>query len=163
MVFINRTIISLLITISLVIGVAKNGFSQSDRNGKIVAFHPSVGNSINVYEKKELALFTEYNDSLFESAQLVKYSVDDYTILFKTIDNRSFEKLISIQELDTIYARIEKIKPINKTSPQVDYVFDKEETEEMQKRAARIENVHMIAEISFQIIFVLLEILAQSY
>ncbi len=141
-------------------GLIQNGSSQDDRNGRIVAFHPAVGNSINLLEKKEFQLFTEYNDSLFESAQLVKYSADSYSILVKTISDQSFEKPITIQELDAIYAKIEKEKS---TKTVVDDYVEKKPPKEEQKRANRSESAYMIAEITLQIVFVFLEILALSY
>lgn len=142
------------------LGITQNGISQDERNGRIVAFHPSVGNSINLSEKKEFQLFTEYNDSLFESVQLAKYSADTYSILVKTTTDQSFEKPITIQELDAIYSKIEKAKPA-KTF--VDDYLEQRPTKEEQKRANRSESAYMIAEITFQIVFVLLEILANSY
>lgn len=147
-------------------GFVKNGISQTDRNGKIVAFHPSVGNSITLDEKKEFSLFTEYNDSLFESAQLFKYSVDTtYAVLFKTTNEKSFEKQISIKELDAIYASIEKRRPAT-TNTTVDDYFEKKPTKEEieeQKKANRKESAEMIAEISFQVIYTILIILANNW
>ena len=81
----------------LLFGSAKNNFSQTDTvNGKIVAFHPSVGMGIDLLEKKQFSLFSEYTDSLFQSAQLVKYSTERYAVMIKTTNGQSFEKPISI-------------------------------------------------------------------
>lgn len=136
-------------------------WSQTTHSGKIVAFHPSVGNAITVKEKKEYDLFKEYNDSLFESAQLVKYSSDSFAILIKTTTGQSFEKPAGRQELDAIYAAIEKVKPFQRSAD--DYVFDKTEEEERQKRINRSENIQFAVEVTLQIVFVFLEILAQAY
>lgn len=147
----------------LFFSITKTSIAQTDiEKGKIIAFHPSVGNAITIWEKKEFNLFTEYTDSLFQSAELVKYANEKYTVLVKTTNGQSFEKPIFTSELDTIYSTIEKIKPAPKTNTD-DYFEDKAEREARQKRVARAESVQMIAEISFQIIFVLLEILAYSY
>lgn len=163
----NKQIFSFLFSLFfLLFGFAINGNSQIDNaRGVIVAFHPSVGNSINLSEKKELELFTEYNDSLFESAQLVKYSSESYTILFKSTKNESFEKAISIKELDEIYSKIEHSKPATKTLATADNTereLSKEEQEKIKKKEEHYESIQTIAEITFQIIFVLLEILAQN-
>lgn len=159
----TSTLLNLLFLFFISFGVAENGISQTDRNGKIVAFHPSVGNSLTLSEKKEFSLFSEYNDSLFESAQLVKYSIDSYAVLFKNTKGKSFEKPISVQELDAIYAGIEKIKPAAVITPSDDYVEKKALSKEEQKRADRHESAEMIAEISFEIIYAILVILADWY
>ncbi len=150
----------------LLFGSVKNSISQIDEtNGKIVAFHPSVGISINLSEKKEFAIFTEYNDSLFESAQLVKYSIDNYSVLIKTTKGQSFEKPISIQELDGIYASIEKIKQGNVVAPNTstdDYV-EGNHPKEKEFKKHKSETAYYVTEITIQILFVFLEFLAQSY
>lgn len=150
----------------LLFGFPQKGNSQIDEtNGIIVAFHPSVGNSINLTEKKEFNFFPEYNDSLFESAQLVKYSNDRYTVLFKTTKGGSFEKAITTGELDELYASVEKVKPAEKapaTNNSGEKKLSKEELEKQQKRDDHYESVQTIAEITFQIIFVLLEICANN-
>jgi len=150
----------------LLFGFSQKGNSQIDEaNGIIVAFHPSVGNAINLSEKKEFNFFSEYNDSLFESAQLVKYSNNRYTVLFKTTKGGSFEKPITTDELDEIYASVEKVKPAEKALPTNDggeKKLTKEELEKQQKKDDHYESVQTIAEITFQIIFVLLEIWAGS-
>lgn len=158
-----KTYLVLFFIFFLLFGSAKNGCSQIyDANGIIVAFHPSVGNAIDLSEKKELNLFPEYNDSLFESAQLIKYSNDRYALLFKTTKGGSFEKPITIKELDEIYFNIEKVKPSAKSSSD-DYVDNKASKKSSEKRENRSENVQIAAEITLQIIFVFLEILANSY
>lgn len=160
------TLLKLFFLFFMSFGFNKNGISQTDRNGKIVAFHPSVGNSITISEKKEFSLFTEYNDSLFESAQLVKYRVDStYAVIIKTTNGKSFEKPIGIKELDAIYASIEKLKPAS-TKTTVDDYFDKKPTKEeieAKKKADRKESAEMIAEISFQVIYTILIILANNW
>lgn len=148
----------------LLLGLAENCNSQTnDGNGKIVKIHPSIGNSINLSEKKEFQLFTEYNDSLFESAHLVKYTDSSYTILIKTTTGKSFEKPISIKELDAIYASIEKIRPAGTTPPADDKIEKKptqEELEKQRKRENYYDSAQTIAEITFQIIYTLLLICA---
>ncbi len=149
----------------LLLGFAENCIAQTiDETGKIVKIHPSIGNSIDLSEKKEFQLFTEYNDSLFESAHLVKYGDENYTILIKTTTGKSFEKPISINELDAIYANIEKVKPA--PNSQADEVSErklsKEELEKQQKKESHYDSIRTIAEISFQVIFVLLEIIAHN-
>lgn len=162
----NKKLFQILFFIfAISFGFAKNSNSQTYKNGKIVAFHPSVGNSIDLSEKKQFLLFTEYNDSLFESAQLIKYNFDSFSVLFKTTKAESFEKSITIKELDEIYGFIEKAKPAA-TSLNDDYVDKKptkEKQEKQKKREDHYDSVQIVAEITFQIIFVLLEILAQSY
>lgn len=163
----TSSLLKFLFLFSIGLGVVKNCLSQTERNGKIVAFHPSVGNSITLSEKKEFSLFTEYNDSLFESAQLIKYHVDTtFAVIIKTTNGKSFEKPIGIKELDAIYASIEKLKPISSKNTAVDDYFDKKPTKEeieAKKKADRKESAEMIAEISFQIIYVILVVLANNW
>ena len=156
----TSTLLNLLFLLFISFGFTENGISQTDRNGKIVAFHPSVGNSLTLSEKKEFFLFSEYNDSLFESAQLVKHNIDTYTVLIKTTKGQSFEKSISIQELDAIYASIEKIKPQTKATD--DYVV-KPQSKEKEIKTDKFEAGYIAAQITLQVIFVLLEILAHAY
>lgn len=157
--FQKRPILILICILFILFGYTKSSISQTDKNGKIVAFHPSVGNSINLQEKKEFGIFTEYNDSLFESAQLVKYNSESYTVLLKTTNGQSFEKPISIQELDALYANIEKVKPVITD----DYVEVNKPKEKQFKKDNRSESAQIVAEITIQIVFVLLEILAHTY
>ncbi len=146
------------------LGIAKNSFSQNDGNGKIVAFHPSAGNTITLEEKKTFEIFSEYSDSLFQSAQLVKYSADNYSVLIKTISGESFEKPIAIKELDDIYARIEKVKPAKSlTKPEEDYVEEKQTSDKKIKKDNRSETGYIVGEIVLQVLFVFLEILAKTY
>ena len=156
----NKLFLKLFLLFFISLGYAKTGIAQSDKNGKIVAFHPSVGNSINLSEKKEFLLFTEYNDSLFESAQLIKYDIDSYTVLFKTTTGQSFEKPIPVHELDAIYSNIEKTKPAASSTD--DYV-EKNQSKEKEIKKDRSQTGFIVAEITIQIVFVLLEILAHSY
>ena len=158
----TSTLLNLFFLVLISFGIAENAISQTEGNGKIVAFHPSAGNSITLSEKKEFFLFSEYNDSLFESAHLVKYSPANYAVLFKNTKGRSFEKPISVKELDCIYEKIEKVKPAVVITPTEDYVEKKALTKEEQKKIDRIEGAQMIAEISFQIIYTLLVILANN-
>lgn len=161
--FKKQIFLNLLCFFFLLFGNAKNGISQTDdRTGKIIAFHPSVGNSLDLSEKKEFGVFTEYNDSLFESAQLVKYSIDRYSVLVKTKNGQSFERPISIKELDAIYAGIEKLKPLSSTVETDDYVVEKPAKEKEIKKS-RNDTAYIIGEITLQILFVFLEVLAHSY
>ena len=111
-------------------------------------------------------LFPEYTDSLFQSAQLVKHSNDRYSIMIKTTNEKNFEKPISINNLDTIYAIIEKENPIPLNTVTDDYIAKKPSQEyllKQKKRQDQYDSVKTVAEITFQILFVLLEILAQAY
>ncbi len=157
----TSTILSFFFLFFVSLGFVKNANSQTTTNGKIVAFHPSVGNSITVSEKKELQLFTEYNDSLFESAQLIRYSADSYSVLIKTTKGNSFEKPVSLYELDAIYATIEKVKPFASTKSNDDYLTT--ETDKQVKRKDHSESVFMMIEVSFQVLFLFFEIMNFAY
>jgi hypothetical protein len=84
---------------------------QDDANGRIIAFHPNAGNTITQSEKSEFGIFREYNDSLFDVAQLIKYNDSTYRILIKTVDGKSILKNTDQQELNAIYAAIDKVRP----------------------------------------------------
>lgn len=116
-------------------------------------------------KKKQFALFPEYTDSLFQSAELVKYSNGDFKVLIKTTNGQSFEKPISTKELDDIYAKIEKVNPskIVTSNPLLDdYVEEKYNSKQKDARKSRSETASIIAEVTIQILFVFLEILAHS-
>jgi hypothetical protein len=131
--------------------------SAQDPGGKIIAFHPSVGNLVDAYEKKHYDIFTEYNDSLFESAQLVRYSDSSYTILVKTKGHDSFEKPAGRQQLDDIYNSIEKISPKITPNPE-----EREKAimaeEERRKRERRAEVWGEIGDASVQTLVIFLEV-----
>ncbi|MCX6295042.1 MAG: hypothetical protein NTX97_03070 [Bacteroidetes bacterium] len=127
------------------IGGIENGFSQTGQNGTIIAFHPSLGKTVDQKEKKDFGLFPEYTDSLFESAQLVKYAVDSFTVLFKTKIGKSFERPISIHELDKIYATIEQANP----SSTVETKNEEDSKEREIKRRKRNETANNIGEITY--------------
>lgn len=144
-------------------GFTKNCFSQTNSGGKIVALHPSVGNTIDAIENKKFNLFPEYNDSLFESAQLIKYNDSSYTFLIKTIKNQSFERVATFNELQTAYHKIEKIQP--KIDPTLNEKDDYREADEQYsqkdklKRERRAETANIVGEIAYQSLMIVLEIL----
>jgi hypothetical protein len=109
--------------------------SQTAENGKVVALHPSIGNTIDIKEKKQFSLFPEYTDSLFESAQLIKYNDTTYTFLIKTTSGKSFERAAKFHEMQKDYATIESIKPaqVVNSEKKTDYYSPKEENNEKAK------------------------------
>lgn len=164
--FKKSKLLSPVLLLFILLGSVKIGISQTDEaNGKIVAFHPSLGTILNLSEKKQFNLFTEYTDSLFQSAQLVKYTNERYSVLIKTTNGQSFEKPITITELDAIYAKIEKIKPASAVTQEPlldDYVQEKYSSKQKEVKKNRSETAYIIAEVTIQILFVFLEILAQG-
>jgi hypothetical protein len=96
------------------ISIAQQAFDE----GIVVALHPSVGLTITKDEKKEFALFPEYNDSIFESAHYIKYNDSTYTFLFRKTDGSKLEKSVTKTETDKMYAQIEKIKPASTINKQ---------------------------------------------
>lgn len=142
----------------IVFVLSESLYAQTEKNGKIVAFHPSAGNSLDLSEKKKYAIFTEYNDSLFESAQLIKYSSDSYSVLIKTVNGKSFEKPAAIRELDSIYAAIEKVKPTAFANA-ITETENKLTAEEKRKRERRAEIADTLAQISYQSFIIILDII----
>ncbi|MFL5762858.1 MAG: hypothetical protein ACJ77K_02880 [Bacteroidia bacterium] len=140
---------------ALLISLFFKGFSQMDPVGNIIAFHPSVGNSVDLKEKQTFGIFKEYNDSLFESAQLLKYNDSTFTIAVKVKDRNSFEVPATKAQLNEIYHAIDRIQP----AEDVDYVDKKTlEQEERAKRERRAEVWSNIGQATMQGVIVFLEV-----
>ncbi len=131
-------------------------------DGKIIPFHPAVGNEVSAAEKKEFGIFTEYNDSLFESAQLIEYDSSKYVVLIRSTRGTSFEREMPVTEKEAIYKRIESIKPFASiVEPgEDDYVVKKEDAGDTPKRKDHSQAWMTALDISLNVLFVFLEILA---
>lgn len=91
--------------------------AQHYGTGSIFILHPSIGAHILPEEKKRYALFPEYADSCFLSAQFVQYQDSTFTTLYR-LKNREqvLEKTITLNELQHIYEQIEQIDPAPETA-----------------------------------------------
>lgn len=138
---------------------SKSIFAQTNNDDRIIAFHPLSGKTIDVHEKKKYTIFNEYNDSVFEIAQLVKHSNGSYSILVKTKSGKSIEKPASIAELDAIYASIEKIDPANIQAKSNIVEYDTEKRSDEERRIRRTENAILVGDIALRTFFVLIDIL----
>jgi hypothetical protein len=128
---------------------------------KVIAFHPSAGNEIDLREKQEFNIFTEYSDSLFESAQLIIYGKGSYSIRIKAINGKTFEKPADTTELDSIYASIERVKPLLAVKDAAIKAH-----EEKRKREERAETARIIADVTCRSIIIVIQVLgaiAQAY
>ncbi|OFY85257.1 MAG: hypothetical protein A3F72_04445 [Bacteroidetes bacterium RIFCSPLOWO2_12_FULL_35_15] len=85
--------------------------AQTSDGIKIITLHPSIGKSIDAQEKKEFFLFPDYKDSIFESAEILKYNDSTYAIRFTTITGKVFEKPVNTNELDAMFAKVDSKKP----------------------------------------------------
>jgi hypothetical protein len=131
--------------------------AQTADSVKIITLHPSVGKSIDVKEKKEFYLFPDYNDSIFESAEILKYNDSTYTIRFKTTTGNFFEKPTNTKELDAMYAKVDRIKP-------AEYVETKHDRES-RRSSSRNENAewgYHVGSIILQVLLITLSILIHS-
>lgn len=137
------------------------GVGQTDNKDKIVAFHPSIGNTLDKSEKIRYTVFPEYKDSLFESAQLIQHDSSSYSVLIKTTNAHSFKKEINRTELDIIYAKIESMQSTNSGSTD-DYV-DNSTTQKKEKKQDHADTARLAGEITLQIVFIALQILAYMY
>jgi Na+-transporting NADH:ubiquinone oxidoreductase subunit NqrC len=131
--------------------------AQTTDSGMVITLHPAVGNTITANEKKQFDLFTEYNDSLFESAQIVKYNDSTYAIRLKTIQGNFFERETDSKELHTIYEKIERIKPVEKD----EYVENKRNSEQLKKdkQEDRINTGFQFSQMFFELLVITLEVL----
>lgn len=131
--------------------------AQTAERIKVITLHPSVGKSIDVNEKREFYLFPDYNDSIFESAEILKYNDSIYFIRFKTTNGKEFEKPTNTNELDQMFAKVESRKPR-------DYV---ESNDEKETRRRQVHNhneaigLH-IGNVILQVLLITLTILAQA-
>ncbi len=137
-----------------------------EKEGKIVAFHPAAGNSITLAEKKEFGIFPEYNDSLFESAQLVKYDSARYTVLIKARTGQSLEREILQTELNAIYKKIESVKPVAsivKPSDDDYVVNDSPRSKEKEATKKWNKSAYIAGQVTLQVLFLFLEILVNLH
>ena len=104
--------------------------------GRIVALHPTIGQTITIDEKKKFSLLSQYADSTFESAQLVKYNDSTYSFVIRKTDGERSEKFITKIEVEKMYAQIEQIKPAS-TIPQP---VIKKEPEKVNEELVLLEN-----------------------
>ena len=134
----------------------KVSVSQTKDEGRVVSLHPSVGNVIDAKEKAKFSLFPEYNDSLFESAQLVKYNDTTYSFMIKPVQGKSFERPIEFNELRLYYNKIESIEPASKAITAVDpsdyYTENKGE-----RKKDHMETAGYILETVFDVLFIILQ------
>ncbi len=131
--------------------------AQTSESIKILTLHPSVGKLIDVKEKKDFYLFPEYKDSLFESAEILKYNDSTYTIRFKTTSGTVFEKPTSIHELDAMYAKVDSKRP-------AEYVEPKKDREGRKNKEGR-DNSQLglhIGNVILQVVLITLSILIQA-
>jgi hypothetical protein len=141
-----------------------SAIAQTSDSVKILTLHPSVGKSIDVKEKKEFYLFPDYKDSVFRSAEILKYNDTTYSIRFTTTTGKVFEKPTTTKELDAMYAKVDSKKP-------TEYVQDKREkrSQRHERDPEYNENSRTNAEIGLhvgnivlQVILITLSILAQA-
>jgi hypothetical protein len=142
----------LILCILMVWMTSSTAFAQSEKNGKIISFHPSIGNSIELKEKQEYELFPEYSDSLFESAELIKFDSSNFEVKFKTKNAKSFNRPITTAQLDEIYYAIDRRQPLNQ--PTLD---EKNELQEIERKRRNAEIARNVAEISLEAFFYTLQ------
>jgi hypothetical protein len=136
--------------------------SQTVLAKKTISFHPAVGLSIDLSEKKELHIFTEYNDSIFDSAVLLVDSTSNYSILFTTITGYVFEKPIVSSEKKAIYDLIEKVKPASAVMDPPDYYTVNEEKEKALRKERRQADAYRFwSEVTYQSVILILDILSE--
>ena len=122
------------ITCCLLLFLPFLSFSQTSGSVKILTLHPSVGKSIDVNEKKEFSLFPDYKDSIFGSAEILKYNDSTYTIRFTTTTGKVFEKPTNTNELDAMYANVENKKPTEYVETKHERKSEAREREAEQKK-----------------------------
>ena len=127
-------------------------YSQVPANGRIIILHPSVGNVIDQKEKEQFGLFKEYNDSLFESAELVKYNDTTFSFLITTRAGKSFERPSSDKEVREYYNTIENNKPASVANEeQATYYHSNERERDTNHRSDRQRNRVETADIVFEV------------
>lgn len=76
--------------------------------GKLVVLHPSVDSIITIDKKIKYALFPEYTNSVFGSAELIKYNDTVFSFVFKTTNGSTFERATTRTDIDKMYYQIEE-------------------------------------------------------
>lgn len=138
--------------------------AQTSDGVKILTLHPSVGKSIDVNEKKEFYLFPDYNDSVFKSAEILKYNDSTYTIRFTATTGKVFEKPTNTNELDAMYAKVDSKKPTEYVETKQERKSEERERRSEQNRTSR-DNAEMgfhIGNIILQVVLITLSILVQT-
>jgi hypothetical protein len=128
-----------------------------DSLSKVVCFHPVLGNLVDRSEKQEYDIFTEYTDSLFESAQLFRAADSSYTIVVKTSNGQSFQKSAGTEELDAIYHKVENTRSAQKAATA------KQKAEERREKERKAQNTAEWVEFGFNMFFISLEVLAWAF
>lgn len=140
-----------------------SAIAQTGDSVKILTLHPSVGKSIDVKEKKEFYLFPDYKDSVFRSAEILKYNDTAYTIRFTTTTGNVFEKPTTTKELDAMFAKIDTVKPTEYVENKHDKKPQKPdrefESDDISRSRAQVSL--NVGNVVLQMILITLSILAQ--
>lgn len=138
--------------------------AQTSDGIKIITLHPSIGKSIDALEKKEFSLFPDYKDSIFELAEIVKYNDSTYTIRFTTTTGKIFEKPVSTNELDAMYAKVDTKKPTEyvETNRERKSEARERKSEDSATSRDKAEMGLHIGNIILQVVLITLSILVQA-
>lgn len=114
--------------------------AQNADSGRVIGIHPAVGKSISREEKIRYALFPEYKDSLFESAEIIKYNDSTFMLHVRAVQGTEITTKVSTRELDDLFYDIEKVEKSKKEKDE--YVLTEEERKEIRRKRAKEESAN---------------------
>lgn len=123
--------------------------AQTPDSAKAIGIHPAVGKSISCGEKIKYRLFTEYKDSLFKSAEVLKFNDSTYEAVIHTTKGIDVKTYLSTEEMDRLYFRIDEI---SKADKQHAGNFTDPSEEEEEKRIKRKQRASAAGDIFLEIL-----------
>lgn len=110
--------------------------AQTADSGKVIGIHPAVGKLITRDEKIRYRLFSEYKDSTFENAKIIKYNDSTFVLDVTSIQGTEIKTNVNTKQLDDLYFKIDDVVK-GKSVDNDEYVkTDQEKKEERKRRRA---------------------------
>ena|SRR6218665_2889343 len=143
----------------LVVMVCSFAQAQTNDSAKVIGIHPAVGKSISREEKISYQLFTQYKDSLFESAYVLKLSDSTYEVVVRTIRGDYIRNQISSKEMDDLYYRVDEISKAGKQQNDHFANLSEEEKKRIRKQQRADAAGEILLDFLGQMVLVTLQVL----
>jgi hypothetical protein len=115
-----------------------NLHARNTDSAKVIGVHPAVGKLISLDEKIKYKLFTEYKDSVFVSAQVLKLNDSTFQLSVRSIQGIEIKNHISTKQLDDLFYRIDDVEKGKKIKEEEYVMTDEEKKEERRKRSREV-------------------------
>ena len=84
--------------------------AQNTDTMRLIGIHPAVGKTIERDEKKEYHLFTDYNDSLFDYAQVFRKNDTTFRLVITSIRGSQQSYRLDTAAMNELYDRIDAVE-----------------------------------------------------